>query len=137
MTGCGWGLPASAGPCESSAMGAQGFQVECPGCGQDLTVAGDQAGGALQCMRCGQAFEVAAPAEPPQRACPFCAEPIRADAVKCRHCGEFLDGSARPAPPSVEVKKSEGLFLQTMNLGCAVVILLIALVFIAMCAAPK
>jgi hypothetical protein len=25
--------------------------------------------------------------------CPFCAEDIQNDAIKCKHCGEFLDGS--------------------------------------------
>ncbi|WP_294357165.1 zinc ribbon domain-containing protein [uncultured Sphingomonas sp.] len=29
------------------------------------------------------------------RRCPYCAEPIRAEAVKCRHCGEDVPAAPR------------------------------------------
>jgi hypothetical protein len=42
--------------------------------------------------------------------CPFCAEQILSAAVKCKHCGSMLDGSA-PAVPTTIAHVSPGATL--------------------------
>jgi TM2 domain-containing membrane protein YozV len=50
------------------------------------------------------AAEVAAAVDPGSMVeCPYCAEPIRAAAKKCKHCGEMLDPTLRQAPQPVQV----------------------------------
>lgn len=76
------------------------------------------------CYRCGRRLEkerescwyCGAPTEreirPPRR-CPFCSQSIPHDAVKCRHCGEWLDGRKQaPQAPSQIVYVIDKALLQ-------------------------
>ena len=56
--------------------------------------------------------------------CPYCAEPIRPDAKKCKHCGEYLDAALREQAAK-DKQQLPPVRMQTWNPGTAALLSLI------------
>jgi S1-C subfamily serine protease len=97
-----------------------GKMVKCPGCGQSMKVPERDAKPAVATAPAPKpAAVVVAPPRPAavavveavtMKPCPFCGENIRPEAVKCKHCNEFLDGDRSVAKKPVK-KKSKNASL--------------------------
>ena len=76
------------------------MNFNCPYCGQNLDADADLAGRPVKCPSCGNEILIPRPTQASgssdgMKLCPYCSEPIKSAAIKCKHCGSML--SERPA----------------------------------------
>jgi hypothetical protein len=86
----------------------------CPTCAYDAAVPDEYKGAALKCPQCAASSVAGSDGEVATRPCPFCAEPVRASARKCRHCGEILDRNlaiAKQQDRLREIERRQALLL--------------------------
>ncbi len=110
-----------------------GREAPCPHCGLTTTLYSPPV--PIEHSEAAPASEKA-PKPPPipktqaTKKCPFCAELILHDAIKCKHCGEYIDGRKKPQPQSVGAGVFSGLFwffigVPLIILACIVLIMIL------------
>jgi transcription elongation factor Elf1 len=106
----------------------------CPRCGENLAVESKGAGMILNCPTCKEQIEIPhastasrarprlspppdttsiPPPLPEFQKCPFCAEQVALDAIKCKHCGSSLAASPPMTPEQLQRQQA----LQSMLNG--------------------
>ncbi len=83
--------------------------IPCP-CGKSLAAKPEWAGIGIRCSGCGRSHRLpegppatAVETSPSEKPCPLCGESIKLAAIKCRHCGGFIDRPAPTAAPASAV----------------------------------
>lgn len=97
-----------------------GLKFNCPHCQQPLEAPEAMFGQEFNCPACNGALKLPSPpaaesaspspADRQTQACPFCGEDILQTAIKCKHCGEFLDGRAKQ--PNLHHPKKAGFQIE-------------------------
>jgi len=99
------------------------FNFNCPHCSQSLEVSEDELSTEVVCPSCKGEIKLpdAVPPQKQTKSCPYCAEQILLSAVKCKHCGEFLDPALRTSAQQVSQPAQQKKRSGCSGLGCAFV----------------
>jgi hypothetical protein len=87
-------------------------QFQCDVCRYSRPVPEEYAGRKVRCAQCAAVTlvrngEAKAEAAAPPKQCPFCLEPVQAEARKCRWCGEIIDRDLAIAKEREKIREIE------------------------------